>query len=121
MPIVPLDYPGLQTSLADMWIDKEEEKEDDGDAMSETTKMVLIIVGSSVVGTILLCCLGYYIVTFCANRMNKVTYDQKDKNQTTKIVIKDEKALELQEQRNSPEALPARQDKKLSDKEIDGD
>ena len=75
MPIIPLDYPGLKTSLTDMWIDKVEETEEDEDEMSETTKTVLIAVASSVFGTILLCCLGYYIVTFCANRMNKVTYD----------------------------------------------
>ena len=85
--------------------------------MSETTKTVLIAVASSVVGTILLCCLGYYIVTFCANRMNKVTYDQKDKSQTTKVVIQDEKAIELQEKRDSPNVHPDRQEDKLDQEE----
>ena len=86
--------------------------------MSETTKTVLIAVASSVFGTILLCCLGYYIVTFCANRMNKVTYDQKDKKQstTTKVVIQDE-GKEIELQRNSPEVLPDRQDDMLDDQD----
>ena len=91
MPIVPRDYPGLSTSLQNLWIDKVEDDEGEEDEGTDTTEIIIIVVVITVFA-IVLCCIGYYLVLYCANRMNKVTYDDEIKKLT---VIKEKKALEL--------------------------
>ena len=91
MPIVPRDYSGLMTSLQDLWIDKEEVTEGEEDEGTDTTEIIIIVVIITV-SLIVLCCIGYYLVLYCINRMNKVTYDDEIKKPT---VIKEQKALEL--------------------------
>ena len=91
MPIVPRDYPGLMTSLQDLWIDKEEVTEGEEDEGTDTTEIIIIVVIITV-SVIVLCCIGYYLVLYCVNRMNKVTYDDEIKKPK---VIKAQKALEL--------------------------
>ena len=91
MPIVPIAYPGLKTSLADMWIDKEDESnvtEDESEDLDDQTEMILIIVGASVGGLIFFCCVGYLMITCCANRINKVTYIEKGKKAPKPIATK---------------------------------
>ena len=81
MPIVPRDYPGLYTSLQDLWIDKVEVDEGEEDEGIGTTEIIIIVV-VIIVSAIVLCCIGYYLVLYCANRMNKVTYDNEVKKPT---------------------------------------
>lgn len=71
MPVVPKNFAGLTTALADIWIEKvvELEAEEDSSEME-----LIIIICSAVVGTIILCCIGYCVIVCCAKRAHKVTY-----------------------------------------------
>ena len=64
-PIVPEDYPGLTTKLADVWIakvvDEVSNEDDDQDELEKT----LIYAGAGAGGALVLCCIIYYCVIYC--------------------------------------------------------
>ena len=95
MPIVPQDYPGLFTSLQDLWIDRVEVDEGEEDDEGTDTTEIIIIAVVITASVIVLCCVGYYLALYCANRMNKVTYDEDVKKPSSKTVIKEQQNLEL--------------------------
>ena len=69
MPVVPLDYKGLNTTLFDTYLIKIDDssasaEEEEGDSILK----IAIILGSVVVGLIVLCCIGYHVCLYCANR-----------------------------------------------------
>ena len=72
MPVIPLDYPGLNTTLYEAYNELESVNE-----IEEEDKVgfYALIIGSSVGGTILLCCLCYCAVMWWAQRRHRVTYE----------------------------------------------
>jgi len=74
MPVVPLDYTGLNTTLFDTYLLKIDEGTAEEENKEWSILRVAVIIGASTVGTILMCCIGYYICLYCANRSHRVTY-----------------------------------------------
>ena len=77
MPVVPVDYKGLNTTLSEthfqLAIETTESKEDE----EWSIILIAIIAGSATLGTILLCCCCYFCAMYCANRNHRVTYLEK--------------------------------------------
>ena len=78
MPVIPIDYPGLNTTLWEVYNEEEsieeEEKED-------KVGFYAMIIGSSVGGTLLLCCICYCAVMWWAQRRHRVTYEDNNKKE----------------------------------------
>ena len=71
MPVVPEDYKGLKTTLADVWIPPPVVTEDDS---NDAWINIAIYAAIGVGGGIMLCFGCYYLAVCWAKRSHKVTY-----------------------------------------------
>ena len=78
MPVIPFDYPGLNTTLWEIY-----NEQDSVEAEEEEDKVAFyaMIIGISVGSAIILCCLGYCIMMWWAQRRHRVTYMENDKQE----------------------------------------
>ena len=76
MPVIPFDYPGLNTTLWEVYNEPESVEEEEEE---DKVAFYAMIIGSSVGGTILLCCFGYCLVMWWAQRKHRVTYIDNDR------------------------------------------
>jgi len=91
MPVVPLDYTGLNTTLYDTYLMRIVEESSGDEIQEEGILKIAIIIGSTVVGTIIMCCIGYHICLFCANRQHKITYVVKEHKTPAQSKMKSKK------------------------------
>ncbi len=77
MPVVPIDYKGLNTTLSETHFQKAIETTESKEDEEWSIILIAIIAGSATLGTILLCCCCYFCAMYCANRNHRVTYLEK--------------------------------------------